>query len=71
MQLAYEASVQQSVPVEKIDCVANANKRAIEENTGGAASNRAYEESTGGAVSKRFKTQSVDADDIDRICIDD
>jgi len=55
MQLAYEASVQQSVPVGRIDYVANANKRAIEEDTGGAASNRAYEESTGGAVSKRFK----------------
>ena len=70
MQMAYEASVQ-PVPVGKVDCVANENKRAMEENTGDAASNRAYEESTGGAVSKRCKTQSVDADDIDRICIDD
>ena len=58
MQLAYEASVQQSVPVRKVDYIANANKRAIEENTGGAAS-------------KRFKTQSVDADDVSRIYIDD
>ena len=58
MQLVYEAFVQQSVPNSKVNSIANANKRAIEENTGGAAS-------------KRFKTQSVNADDVDRIYIDD